>query len=293
MRRLISNNKGAEHLQLIVNNFFYIMMLIFATVILINSMRSMEVSYDFRLENMKFNNYVSRVMYSDNCFAYAGSYSGEMGSRMRVYPATIDVSKLSADRLNTCLWGLDEKTHFEVAIAELSDKALTAEEEPNGGDAVSNGEGTTGGVVMRVLAGIGLIGRATGEAEADVSVDANTGTEEETATEDTCESKGYTCINETIAMCEGERIYAYDDTCTADLVCCNTTARREFAELEVGTVHYSSRTFTEGAEKGAYDFGGVCRTTKEKKWDRVATFFVDIKDGGAGKRGIMKFCYKG
>ena len=78
--RFVQNKKGIEHMQLLVNNLFYIMMLIFATVILINSMRSMEISYEFRLDNMRYNNYVSRTLYSSDCFASEGSYSTELGT---------------------------------------------------------------------------------------------------------------------------------------------------------------------------------------------------------------------
>jgi len=138
------NRKGVEHFQLIVNNIFYIMMLVIGIVLVANSVASMKTTYEFRLENVRFNNYAARVMYSGDCFAYEDTYTSELGTKHRVYPATIDVNKLSSERLGNCLVGLGEKSGFEVAIAEISDAAIS---KSSSGDAVS----TTGSVIYGLL----------------------------------------------------------------------------------------------------------------------------------------------
>lgn len=117
----LKNKRGLEHFQLIVNNIFYIMMLVIGLVLVTNSLASMKQTYEFRWENMKFNNYVSRIMYSGDCFAYEEAYLSELGVKYRVYPATMDISKLKPARLSGCLVGLSEGKDYEVAVAEINE----------------------------------------------------------------------------------------------------------------------------------------------------------------------------
>jgi len=113
--------KGSELIQRLANNIFYIVIIIFAIIVIMNVTSNMDIAYEYRLNNMEYNNYAARLLYSQDCLAYQGQYSTPEGLRYRVYPATVDVSKLDKRHIEHCLWGLDQHDDYELAIGELNE----------------------------------------------------------------------------------------------------------------------------------------------------------------------------
>ena len=117
----MKNRKGAEHFEVIINNLFYIIIIIFAIVVILNVTKNMDISYEYRMDNMEFNNYAARLLYSPDCLAFQEQYTTDTGTNYRVYPSMIDVGKLNRGRVEKCLWGLDQEEDYDLAIVKFAD----------------------------------------------------------------------------------------------------------------------------------------------------------------------------
>jgi hypothetical protein len=120
------SRKGAEHFEVIINNVFYIIIIVFAIVVILNVTKNMDISYEYRMDNMKFNNYAARLLYSPDCLAFQEQYTTDTGTNYRVYPSMVDVGKLTRGRVEQCLWGLDQEEDYDLRVVKLaSDNTAT------------------------------------------------------------------------------------------------------------------------------------------------------------------------
>ena len=145
-----SNRKGQfEHMHSIFYTLFTAIMIVFSIVVLTVLSSNMEATPRYNTFNLRYNNVVSRLLYSSKCLATMESYTGELGERYQVYPAMIDVAKTTAGTYRSCL-DLNAGKDYNFAIAKLVVKAKSASggksaegrsssgNESSGADAVSS-----------------------------------------------------------------------------------------------------------------------------------------------------------
>jgi len=124
-----SNRKGQfEHMHSIFYTIFTAIMIIFSIVVLTVLASSMDVTTEYNIFNLKYNNVVSRLLYSSKCFATEEVYTGALGPRYVVRPAVIDMAKVNASNHNSCLEGISKGggKDYNFAIAKLAAKGGSA-----------------------------------------------------------------------------------------------------------------------------------------------------------------------
>jgi len=132
-----SNRKGQfEHMHSIFYTIFTAIMIIFSIVVLTVLASSMDVTTEYNIFNLKYNNVVSRLLYSSKCFATEEVYTGALGPRYVVRPAVIDMAKVNASNHNSCLEGISKGggKDYNFAIAKLAAK-------DSGGGSSDGGDG--------------------------------------------------------------------------------------------------------------------------------------------------------
>lgn len=107
----------------IVLYMFYIIVIstlvLFNIVIVLTMMNNIEITPKENLINLRFNAVAARALYSPACLAYEGSYQTTDGTRWRVYPGVVDLSK--ANRIPGCIRGVD----YSIVISKVNETDLS------------------------------------------------------------------------------------------------------------------------------------------------------------------------